>query len=181
MTPRQLLAVWKRTNGHCHFCGDALNFEKRGRRRQQADGCWDVDHVIQLQKGGAAVVENCLPACSACNGLRWHRTGAAIRELLLLGQVAKSEIARRTTIGKRLVDKAPRSLLLTEVHGAARKKLIQFLRRDLQRSFSAAELNRRTAVPKVWVKRLLETSYQVDVIRGGGRYRFKGRPPKKRT
>jgi hypothetical protein len=30
MTEKQLRQVWEKTSGHCHFCGDAVEFEKRG-------------------------------------------------------------------------------------------------------------------------------------------------------
>jgi HNH endonuclease len=66
------------------------------------DGHWEVDHVIQRDKGGAETSENCLPACTRCNRLRWHRTGDGIRDLLLLGVIAVKEIKDRTPTGKQL-------------------------------------------------------------------------------
>ena len=58
MTELQLRAIWKKTNGHCHFCGDPVSLRKRGYRRQRADGCWEVDHVVQRDKGGPRLIEN---------------------------------------------------------------------------------------------------------------------------
>jgi 5-methylcytosine-specific restriction endonuclease McrA len=98
MTERQLKAIWARTAGHCHFCGDPVDFEKRG-WAPQLDGYWEVDHVIQRGKGGQKGAENCLPACTRCNRLRWHRTGAAVRELLELGLIARDEIRRESEAG----------------------------------------------------------------------------------
>ena len=52
MTESQFREIWKKTNGHCHFCGDPVSLRKRGYRRKRADGCWEVDHVIQRDRGG---------------------------------------------------------------------------------------------------------------------------------
>ncbi len=46
--------------------------------------------------------ENCLPACTRCNRLRWHRTGDGLRDLLLYGVIAVKEIKGGTCIGKQL-------------------------------------------------------------------------------
>ena len=50
---KHLLRIYLKTGGHCHFCGDELEFEKRG---WDADlsGRWEVDHVIQRKKLGAS-------------------------------------------------------------------------------------------------------------------------------
>jgi len=41
-----------RTEGHCHFCGDGLVFEKYGVNDiNNLDGAWEADHVIQRGKG----------------------------------------------------------------------------------------------------------------------------------
>ena len=100
MTENQLLIIWKKTKGHCHFCGDPVSFKKRGWVELNKSGYWEVDHVIQRHKGGVKSADNCLPACTRCNRLRWHRKGSAIRELLILGLIAKEEIKNRTKIGK---------------------------------------------------------------------------------
>ncbi len=97
----ELRAIFDKTSGHCHFCGDPLRFENRG-WSETPDGHWEVDHVIQRDKGGAVAPENCLPACTRCNRLRWHRTGDAIRELLWLGTIAVKEIKCGTRLGKQL-------------------------------------------------------------------------------
>ena len=121
MTELQLRAIWQKTNGHCHFCGDSVSLRKRGYRRQRADGCWEVDHVIQRDKGGSVSIENCLPACTSCNRLRWHRRGAALRELLVLGLIAKSEIEKLTETGKDLV-----RLRASQVRPYSKKKELVF-------------------------------------------------------
>ncbi len=80
MNDALLREIWKKTNGHCHFCGDTISWRKRGHRRSRADGCWEVDHVIQRDKEGLDSVDNYLPACTSCNRLRWHLNGPQIRE-----------------------------------------------------------------------------------------------------
>jgi 5-methylcytosine-specific restriction endonuclease McrA len=100
MTENRLHQIWNRTKGHCHFCGDPVQFEKRGWKDGDLTGYWEVDHVIQKGKGGSTSVENCLPACTRCNRLRWHRKGETVRELLFLGLIARDEIAKSTATGK---------------------------------------------------------------------------------
>ena len=81
---QQLQAIFKKTNGHCHFCGDNVTFDKYGIKSiEDADGVWEVDHIHQKGKGGNKSIENCLPACYKCNRLRWHRCGDEIRELMV--------------------------------------------------------------------------------------------------
>ena len=102
-TEKKLRTIYEKTEGHCHFCGDPIVFDKRGWKDGDSTGYWEVDHVIQRGKGGKDTVENCLPACTKCNRLRWHRKGDQIRELLLLGLVAKDAIANKKRVGKELV------------------------------------------------------------------------------
>jgi hypothetical protein len=97
----ELLKVFKSTKGRCHFCGDRIKFENRG-WSENPDGHWEADHVFQRAKGGAKTFENCLPACTRCNRLRWHRTGKAIRDLLLYGLIAVKEIKGDTCAGRQL-------------------------------------------------------------------------------
>jgi 5-methylcytosine-specific restriction endonuclease McrA len=103
MTATIRKSVFFRTSGHCHFCGDRLFFSRRGMKKGQPEkGAWEVDHVIQKNKGGKNSTENYLPACVRCNRLRWHHKGRALRELLLLGLIAKGEIKKGTDIGRHL-------------------------------------------------------------------------------
>ena len=201
MTKAQLRAIWERTGGHCHFCGDPVDFRRRGYRRERLDGSWEVDHVVQRAKGGAVKLENCLPACTRCNRLRWHRRGAALRELLELGMIAKQEVNRMTELGEKLIilrsrqdrqnaerrgnlplrRKGLRDPVTREKRRqVARRILIAFLRRHLRRSFTARELSRHTGLPKGRVRRAVETDGRVSVTRQGRMYFFQGRPPKRR-
>ncbi|MFH0795274.1 MAG: HNH endonuclease, partial [bacterium] len=97
----QLAAIFKRTKGHCHFCGDPLVLQNYARADSLA-GAWEIDHVIQRSKGGTKGTSNCLAACVKCNRLRWHRTGSQVRDLLLYGLIAKDEIKKRSEVGKAL-------------------------------------------------------------------------------
>ena len=93
--------IFEKTNGHCHFCGDAVVLEKYGYRNiNSSDGAWEIDHVVQKGKGGNKSPENCLPACVKCNRLRWHRKGDNIRNLMQLGLIANDEIKKGSEIGK---------------------------------------------------------------------------------
>lgn len=102
MTTKTLQQIFDRTAGHCHFCGDRLTFEKYGLRKDE-NGTWEVDHILQKGKGGSKSPENCLPAHYRCNRLRWHRRGKDIRNLLLLGLIAKDEIEDKTDLGKAII------------------------------------------------------------------------------
>jgi hypothetical protein len=109
MREGSLREIFNKTNGHCHFCGDPINFKHLG-WSARSEGHWEADHVIQKGKGGPKTAGNCPPACTRCNRLRWHRKGDAIRELLLLGIIAMDEIKKGTAIGlqlKRLLVERP--------------------------------------------------------------------------
>jgi len=104
MREKQLQEIFAKTSGHCHFCGNKLDFKKRGWKSGALQGYWEVDHVVQRAKGGSKTVENCLPACVGCNRLRWNRSGKKIRKLLLLGIIAWKEIKADTKLGKQLAE-----------------------------------------------------------------------------
>ena len=201
MTEAQCLEIWKKTNGHCHFCGDPISLRKRGYRRQRADGSWEVDHVVQRDKLGLSSIDNYLPACTSCNRLRWHRKGPQLRELLVLGIIAKREMERFSETGKRLIELRHRQLktnqrrcsgkpartkspidpvLKAQIRQEERDLLIGFLKKHRNRSFSARELRKDTGVPKSRVRQLLETSGKISIIGHGDRYLFQSRPPKRR-
>ena len=108
-TKNKIKEIFSKTKGHCHFCGDPLILEKYGwKNLDDLDGAWETDHIIQKGKGGRKEAENCLPACLRCNRLRWHRKGNDLRDLILLGLIAKDEIKKGSYIGKevlKLMDK----------------------------------------------------------------------------
>jgi len=98
-----------------------VEFEKRGWHEGDLTGYWEVDHVIQRDKGGDDSVDNYLPACTRCNRLRWHRTGEKIRELLLLGLIAQDEVNKGTIIGKSLIQLREKRL----INNNKRRKVLQ--------------------------------------------------------
>ena len=89
MRESNLKEIFDMFDGHCHFCGDQIEFYKRGWATQLA-GHWEADHVVQRKKGGGDDINNLLPACTRCNRLRWGRSGGSLRRVLLLGLVAKN-------------------------------------------------------------------------------------------
>ena len=100
-----LKIIFNNTFGHCHFCGDPLNFEKYGCKEiENIEGAWEADHIHQKAKGGRIDESNCLPACVRCNRLRWHRKGNELREVILLGLIAKKEIKKNSIIGKQILE-----------------------------------------------------------------------------
>jgi hypothetical protein len=201
MTEAQYREIWKKTNGHCHFCGDPVSLRKRGYHRQRADGCWEVDHVIQRDKAGLSNIANYLPACTACKRLRWHRSGAELREVLRLGLIAKREMDAFTSTGKRLIILTHRQVKLNQrrrmgsslplrkrvdpvlkaqARRTEREQLIRFLKKNRKRNFSAAELKKSTNIPKSRVRSLLATSRKVSISRDGWKFIFHSRRPKRK-
>jgi len=105
----KLAEIFERTKGHCHFCGDPLVFKNYG-KTEASEGAWEIDHIIQKGRGGTKDLSNCLSACVRCNRLRWHRTGQAVRDLLLYGLIARDEIKKGTQVGKTIEDLKGRRL-----------------------------------------------------------------------
>jgi len=100
---KTLKEIFDRTEGHCHFCGDAISFKKYGLKDVNSTlGVWEADHIKQKGKGGGKDAANCLPACYRCNRLRWHRKGEDVRELLFLGLIAQGEMRKKNGIGATL-------------------------------------------------------------------------------
>lgn len=89
-TPAQRILIRQKTGGLCHICGGRL-----GKR-------WAADHVKPVARGGASGDGNFLPACGACNRLKWHRSPAAIREILRLGIYARNEIRKGSIVGQKM-------------------------------------------------------------------------------
>lgn len=103
-TNNKLKAIFEKTDGHCHFCGDSVVLERYGVKDiSDLDGAWEADHIIQKGKGGSKASENCLLSCVRCNCLRWHRKGGDLRELIFLGLGAKDEIKKGSTTGKSIL------------------------------------------------------------------------------
>ena len=110
MNKSQLLLIFQKTQGHCHFCGDPLEFEKRGWCEGDLTGYWEIDHNASRAKEGAPSIDNCLPACTMCNRLRWHRSGQEVRDLLQLGLIARDEVEKNSALGQALLTKKEQRL-----------------------------------------------------------------------
>lgn len=87
---KNLLKIFLKTQGYCHFCGDEIDFEKYGRANDPSDR-WEVDHVIHRADGGSSDPDNYLPACLRCNRLRSSKSGDSLRHALLMGLIANDE------------------------------------------------------------------------------------------
>ena len=129
MTTNALRAIFDKTNGHCHFCGDPIIFEHRG-WAESPDGHWEVDHVAQRHKGGAASAENCLPACTGCNRPRWSYTGDDLRAILLMGVVAQLEVRKGSHLGRQLVQRRDKRLEQNRARRERRTLQIEETRHD---------------------------------------------------
>ena len=59
MTINTLRFIFSLTSIHCQFCGDRLIFARRVMKKGQPEtGAWEVDHIIQKDKGGKNSVKN---------------------------------------------------------------------------------------------------------------------------
>jgi len=100
-----LQIIFDKTKGHCHFCGDKLVFERRGKKPwPPLEGQWEVDHIKQIDKLGQDTIENKLPIHSECNRARWNRNGNDVRYLISIGLIARDEIDKKSEIGLQLLD-----------------------------------------------------------------------------
>lgn len=93
--------VWEKTNGYCHFCGEKVIFENYGKNKF-IPGNWNIDHIFPRAMGGYNDTANYLPTCGECNGLKWHRTGKQIQELMRYGLVSLREKRKGTQAGKKI-------------------------------------------------------------------------------
>ena len=196
---QRIRTIWEKTGGCCHFCGDPVKLSRRGYSRAGSDGSWEIDHVNQRAKGGRSGVENYLPACTRCNRLRWHRTGARLRQVLVLGLIARREIEKLTETGQaliRLEDRQKRQNRNRRINSVKKGRLTdpvvielrrrkqrttleQNLRQNLKRKFTAKELSKKTGVGKRWIRPLLEVSRKAKIEPHGRGFLFEGRPHKK--
>lgn len=89
-TPRQRKLIRAKTGGRCHVCGGPVG------------KLWHADHVIPHYRGGSSDIDNFLPICRECNGLRWAHGPKAMRLILRLGVYARREIKNKTRLGAKL-------------------------------------------------------------------------------
>lgn len=96
-----LIKIWDKTRGRCHFCGERLIFENYGKNKF-IKGNWNIDHIFPKAMGGYNTTENYLPICGECNGLKWHRTGKQIQELMRYGLVSLREKRKGSRVGEKI-------------------------------------------------------------------------------
>jgi len=82
--------VFAKTRGRCHVCAGLLR------------KAWRVDHVIPHYRKGEATLDNFLPICRECNGLRGGYKPEVLRLILRLGIYAKDQIRHGTPLGEQL-------------------------------------------------------------------------------
>ena len=64
-TTSELRAIFNKTGGRCHLCGNMLEFNNYG--FEYSADAWEVDHVYPESKGGLTSLPNLKPACPSCN------------------------------------------------------------------------------------------------------------------
>ena len=101
MNKNGLIKIWDKISGRCHFCGEKLIFENYGKNKFRK-GNWNIDHIFPKAMGGYNATVNYLPICGECNGLKWHRIGKQIQELMRYGLVSLREKRKGTQIGKKV-------------------------------------------------------------------------------
>lgn len=62
------LLVFAKTNGHCFYCGRAL------------DATWERDHSTPRAQGGKYNPANLVPCCKGCNRSKSHRNSEEFKQ-----------------------------------------------------------------------------------------------------
>lgn len=106
LTNAQRRRILAKTGSRCHLCGGRI------------EGSWQADHVLAHSGGGRHTEDNYLPAHSLCNNYRWHYTAEEFQQILKLGVWARTQIQRRTRIGRSVAEE----FLKHERNRAARRK-----------------------------------------------------------
>jgi 5-methylcytosine-specific restriction endonuclease McrA len=89
LSPAQRQVVLQSTAGRCHICGGIIGKEN-----------WHADHVLSHSGGGLHALDNYLPAHAICNNYRWDYTADEFQQILKLGVWLRTQIERRTTVGR---------------------------------------------------------------------------------
>lgn len=74
LTNAERIEIYKKTDGHCAYCGCELDF-----------GAMQVDHVVPLNgwnEQGEDTLDNMLPACRSCNHYKSRSTLEGFRRML---------------------------------------------------------------------------------------------------
>jgi 5-methylcytosine-specific restriction endonuclease McrA len=87
----QRAEIHRKTGGRCHVCGGRLGTG------------WHADHIVPHTRGGSAALDNYLPTCGECNGLRGGQSPELLRLIMRLGVYAKHEIRLQTPLGEEML------------------------------------------------------------------------------
>jgi hypothetical protein len=90
LTKAERQVVLQKTGSRCHICGGLI------------DGPWQADHVLSFSAGGKHSADNYLAAHDICNNYRWNYTFAEFQEILKLGVWVRTQIERRTSVGRNI-------------------------------------------------------------------------------
>lgn len=96
LTPDERREIWKKTGGRCHLCGDSIG--------KCGSGRWQADHVVPHVLSGKQSIDNYLPICRECNGLRWSHGPKLLRLIMRMGVYAKHEIRHGRPLGDAMVE-----------------------------------------------------------------------------
>ena len=102
MLDKQNKESFNKTGGKCRVCGTELVFDGRSWNKFRA-GNWNADHAYPRSSGGAGTVDNFLPICGICNGLKWKRKGKEVQRVIKWGIWAAEQVRGKTKLGKELL------------------------------------------------------------------------------
>lgn len=91
LSKKARVAVFLKTDGHCHICGIVLDLHN-----------FQADHVKSHVMGGSSAESNYLPSCPTCNNYRRHFTPEEMTVILKLGVWAKTKIVTDPVLGKEM-------------------------------------------------------------------------------
>lgn len=66
MNSHTKVAVWKKTEGRCSYCG-MKTLPWKSKNRFEADEVFCVDHIVPRKRGGGDGLDNLAPCCRKCN------------------------------------------------------------------------------------------------------------------
>lgn len=69
--------VWLKTNGTCWYCGKLTH--PFGKDKDS----FQVDHFVSVSRGGTNEIENLVPSCGYCNGVKNGHPVEQVRHLLV--------------------------------------------------------------------------------------------------
>lgn len=128
LTKAERMEVYKKTNGHCAYCGCRINF-----------GEMQAEHVVPLHCGGEDTMDNMLPACRSCNHYKGTSTVERFRKKVesMTGVLMRDSVTYRNAVRFGLVIPRPhRVKFYFEREGEREKKWeqIEGKRASLMRS-----------------------------------------------